>query len=210
MQASDSSRIESILQILSEEPDPGVWWKGNPDRVMLGAVLTQQTRWEQVEQALEQLKEKGLLTLNAVHRADADGIEEAIRCTGFYRLKTRRLKALAALAEEIGGPEGMKEVPLPVLRTSLLGVPGIGEETADSILCFALGKQTFVLDRYTERICTCAGIGGDRRSLKRRLESLLPRENEAMRLVHARFVEYAKAYCGKKRCEECRIRRLNE
>ncbi len=202
--------IDRVLGALSVHGDLEGWWPGQGDEVVIGAILTQQTRWENVERALARLREKGLCDLQRIHQAPEAEIEEAIRSSGFYRVKTRRLKALTQLViERHGGLTAMSACPLPILRAELLNVPGIGPETADSILCFGLGKPTLVVDRYTERICDCAGIKERGERLKRYLERHLPAEVPFLRGVHARFVEHAKQYCSKKRCGECGIARPN-
>ncbi|MDD1678528.1 MAG: Fe-S cluster assembly protein HesB [Methanomicrobiales archaeon] len=207
---SDSSKIREILRVIEGRGDLGDWWPGQGDEVVIGAVLTQQTRWENVEMALARLKQRGLCDLGSLNRTTVEKIEDAIRPAGFYRVKTRRLRALSSLiTEQFGTLEEMARYPLSSLRQELLSVPGIGGETADCILCFGLQKPTLVIDRYTERICTCAGIREKGESLKALLENALCPETPVLRQVHARFVEHAKIYCGKNRCEECGIARLN-
>jgi endonuclease-3 related protein len=182
------------------------WWPGTPDEVCIGAVLTQQTRWQQVVLALKRLKEAGIVTLSDIHHADPAVVEEAVRCTGFYRVKTRRLMALAShIINEYGGLEGMGGVDTATIRAGLLDVPGIGAETADSILCYALKRRSFVVDAYTERICACAGIPERKGQLKALAEDILPPDNAVYRRCHAQFVEYAKEYCGAGRCAGCVI-----
>lgn len=105
--------------------------------------------------------------------------------------------------ETYGGVSGMENVSTEQLRRGLLGVHGIGEETADSILCYGFSRTSFVIDAYTERIVRCAGIRKPRTGLKPLFESVLPKDNEVYRQTHAHIVEYAKEFCGKKRCEEC-------
>ena len=148
-----------------------------------------------------------ICSLEAIHRESHEKIEEAIRCTGFYRVKTRRLKSLAStVMDKFGGVEGMAVLSTPDLRDALLAVHGIGEETADSILCYALGRTSFVIDAYTERICSCAGIPDRKGKLKTIFEAVLPEDNAIYRRCHAHFVEYAKEFCGNNRCEQCVIR----
>ena len=118
-------------------------------------------------------------------------------------MKTARLKALAAFVEEHGGIERMADLPTPVLREGLLNVHGIGEETADSILCYGLSRPSFVIDAYTDRMVRCIGVTTPRNQLKALFESVLPKNNAACRQTHAHIVEYAKEYCGKKRCNVC-------
>ncbi|HTY15980.1 MAG TPA: Fe-S cluster assembly protein HesB [Methanoregulaceae archaeon] len=204
MSVSGSSECRRIVRLLAGFYGDLPWWPGETDEVLIGAVLTQQTRWENVEQALEVLKERHLCTLSALHDADPEEIRQAIRCTGFYRVKTRRLKELARyIKERYGSVRNMGERPTPELRSGLLGVYGIGSETADSILCYGFSRRSFVIDAYTHRICSCRGIGERGPGLKDLFEHVLPENNTAYRQAHAHIVEYAKEFCGKKRCSEC-------
>lgn len=174
---------------------------------MVGAVLVQQTRWENVERGLDRLREAGLLSLEAIDRAPPEVVDEAVRCTGFFRVKTRRLKALARFVlGTYGSVETMARVPTDELRRDLLAVPGIGEETADAILCYAFGRCSFVIDAYTRRLCACAGVEDTPDGYRALFEAVLPRENERYRETHAHIVEYGKSYCSKRRCEGCSIR----
>ncbi len=178
--------------------------------MMIGAILTQQTRWENVEKALLRLKKDDLATISAIHAADPEKIEQAVRCTGFYRIKARRLKALAMHVMDIyGGVEEMFTVPTAKLRTGFLTVNGIGEETADSILCYGFSRTSFVVDAYTERMVRCAGIPEKRSGIKDLFEKVLAEDSFTYRQTHAHIVEYAKRFCAKKRCDKCQIAILN-
>ena len=171
---------------------------------MIGAILTQQTRWENVEQALGELKKRGLCSLFSIASADIHDIEDAIRCSGFYRVKAKRLKFFASyVLETFGGVDGMVDVSTSLLRTRFLKVSGIGEETADSILCYGLFRTSYVIDAYTERMIRCIGVTEKRQDLKHLFEECLPKDNYVYRQTHAHIVEYAKEFCGKKRCSEC-------
>ena len=204
MSGSSSGKIRHLISSLTGCFGEIAWWPGYPDEVMIGAVLTQQTRWENVERALITLKKRGLCSIGSIFRSDIRDIEDAIRCTGFYRIKAKRLKALATyIMETYGGAEGMADVPTGKLRTGLLNVSGIGEETADSILCYGLDRTSFVIDAYTERMIRCIGVPEKRQDLKGLFEKNLPENNHTYRQVHAHIVEYAKEFCGKKRCHEC-------
>jgi endonuclease-3 related protein len=204
MSGSSSSECARIVRVLNGHYGDIPWWPGDTDEVLIGAVLTQQTRWENVVRGLAQLKEKSICSVAALHNADPEEIERAIRCTGFYRVKTRRLKALAAFVMgEYGGLADMAGYPTDLLREGLLQVCGIGEETADSILCYGFLRQSFVIDAYTHQICGCARIPEQKSRLKALFEWVLPPDNEAYRQTHAHIVEYAKEYCGKKRCQAC-------
>jgi endonuclease-3 related protein len=177
---------------------------------LIGAVLTQQTRWENVVRALGLLKERSLCSVAALYDADPAEIEGAVRSTGFYKVKTKRLKALATFViEEYGSLALMAGYPTEVLRVGLLRVSGIGEETADSILCYGFYRASFVIDAYTHHICGCAGIPEQKSRLKALFEEVLAPDPCTYRQTHAHIVEYAKEYCGKKRCEACILMNSN-
>ncbi len=204
MSGSSSVKIKQLISSLARCFGEIAWWPGYPDEVMIGAILTQQTRWENVERALADLKKRGLCSLDTIVTADIQDIEDAIRCTGFSRVKAKRLKLLASyVMETYGGVDGMVDVSTSRLRTGLLNVSGIGEETADSILCYGLFRTSYVIDAYTERMTRCIGVTEKRQDLKRLFEECLPKDNYVYRQTHAHIVEYAKEFCGKKRCSEC-------
>jgi endonuclease-3 related protein len=145
-----------------------------------------------------------MCSLDTIATADIRDIEDAIRCTGFYRVKAKRLKFLASFViETYGGVDGLADVSTSDLRMGLLKVSGIGEETADSILCYSLFRTSYVIDAYTERMIRCIGVTEKRQDIKRLFEECLPKDNYVYRQTHAHIVEYAKEFCGKKRCSEC-------
>jgi endonuclease III related protein len=204
MSGSSSVKIKHLISSLASSFGEIEWWPGCPDEVMIGAILTQQTRWENVERTLAELKKRGLCSIDTIMMADIWDIEDAIRCTGFYRVKAKRLKFLASfVVETFGDIDGMADVSTPHLRKGLLNVSGIGEETADSILCYGLFRTSFVIDAYTERMTRCIGVTEKGRDLKRLFEKCLPKDNYVYRQTHAHIVEYAKEFCRKKRCTEC-------
>ena len=148
--------------------------------------------------------------MQSLYSADKQDIEDAIRCTGFFRIKAQRLQSLAAhVMETYGSVDAMRQVPTGILRDALLHVKGIGEETADSILCFGFLRTSFVIDAYTEKIVRCAGVGEKRQELKPLFEQVLACDPNVYRETHAHIVEYAKEFCGKKRCSECILVNLN-
>ncbi len=135
------------------------WWPAEtPLEVMLGAILTQNTAWKNVEKAISALKTKGLLNLNQLIRVSPQQLAQLIKPTGYYRIKTQRLLALIRWLHEKGGIEKIKYIPTPTLRAALLKCYGVGPETADSILLYALGRPVFVIDSYTRRILSRYGI----------------------------------------------------
>lgn len=205
------ARIQALLQELEDRYGAISWWEAPPEEVLIGAVLTQQTRWEQVERAVANLKEAGCCSVAGIVRADRETIETAVRPTGFYRVKTERLKALCRRVEELGGVEALAAMPTERLREELLAIRGVGEETADSILCYAFGRPAFVIDAYTRRVCRCLGVTAADPELRRLFERVLPADRTAYGRAHAWIVEYAKEFCRtESRCEQCRIRNLSE
>jgi len=210
MSASSSTRIARVIRFLDKKYGKINWWHGTPDEVMIGAILTQQTRWENANKALMILKQRSLCSTHAIGEADSMTIESAIRCTGFYRIKAQRLKSLALHVKSVyGDTRIMAERPTHQLRESLLEVHGIGAETADSILCYGFHRPCFVIDAYTERLCSCIGIKEKRQALKTLFEKVLPGDAAVYQEVHAHIVEYAKEFCAKKRCDECTLANLN-
>jgi endonuclease-3 related protein len=131
------------------------WWPGDgPFEVMVGAILTQNTAWTNVEKAIAALKNKDLLYPQALLRLADEDLAELIRPSGYYRLKASRLKSFLRFFTEnyFGNVKTIQQEDLWVLRERLLGVWGIGRETADSILLYACEKPVFVVDAYTKRI----------------------------------------------------------
>ncbi len=177
------------------------WWPADtPFEVVVGAILTQQTRWENVECAIKNLKERHLLEAEPLSKIDVTELEGVIRCTGFYRQKAKRLKNISEFFFE--HPD-ILEMPEDDLRDVLLSLDGIGYETADSIVLYAACKPKFVIDAYTKRMCKCMGIDGNYRELQSIFEGSLPRDVQLYKEFHALVVEYGKLFCGKKRCDEC-------
>lgn len=200
-------RVSAMIETLDDLYGTIPWWQAPPEEVMIGAILVQQTRWENVERGLKHLRAVGLLSLEAIDEAPQETVEIAVRCTGFFRVKTHRLKALARLVTRTyGSVDAMAPAPTDELRRDLLGVPGIGEETADAILCYAFSRCAFVVDTYTRRLCACAGIAEPSGGYRALFESVLPRKNRSYRQTHAHIVEYGKTYCSRRRCEGCSIR----
>jgi endonuclease-3 related protein len=212
MSESSSDKISRIISALDGLYWADEWWEADSaEEVMIGAILTQQTRWENVKTAISRLKEYNMCSLSDIHTADHRVIEELIRSTGYYRQKTRRLKLLAEFVVVThNGTEKMAKMETSKLRKELLSVKGIGEETADSILAYGFGRDCLVIDAYTQRIFSCAGIPESGNELRRAFEDAVPNAPSAKRRIHGHLVEYAKEFCNKSRCEECVIRNLHE
>lgn len=177
------------------------WWPADtPFEVIIGAVLTQQTKWENVERAILEMKNRGLMEPEPLSKIDDEELEKLIRCTGFFRQKAKRLKNISTFFKE--NPQ-ILEKPALELREILLTLNGVGEETADSIVLYAANKPKFVIDAYTKRMCKCMGIDGDYKKLQSVFENSLPADVPMYKEFHALIVDYGKRFCGKKRCAEC-------
>jgi len=190
-----------VYNKLLNELWPRNWWPADtPFEVIVGSVLTQQTKWENVEKAIRNLKVRGLIEAKPLSSVDTGELEELIRCTGFFRQKAKRLKNVSAFFHE--NPD-VFEKPTSELREVMLSLNGVGEETADSIVLYAADKPKFVIDAYTKRMCKCMGIEGNYRELQSIFEGSLPINVPLYKEFHALIVEYGKQFCGKKRCSEC-------
>lgn len=126
--------------------------KKEKEVIIIESILTQRANWKNVQIAVKHLEEKNLLSLQSIVEAEYQIIENLIRPSGFYRQKTKRLKDLANFfVYEIGGIKGTKQIKTPLLREKLLSIDGVGKETADDILLYALERPVFVIDEYTKR-----------------------------------------------------------
>lgn len=178
--------------------------------MIVGAVLTQNTAWRNVEKAIANLRAANLLNLVALHNiADAD-LAAAIRPSGFFNLKTLRLKALVGwIIERHGGSiKRMFSEETAALRGELLGVKGIGPETVDSILLYAGQKPIFVIDAYTRRIFLRHGFiaaSDDDAAVQHIFMKSLPHDAALFNEYHALIVRTAKDYCKKRKpnCDAC-------
>lgn len=180
---------------------PQHWWPGDsPFEVAVGAILTQNTNWSNVEKAIANLKSERLLSARAMYRIPAGRLASLIRPSGYFNIKTGRLKAfLSFLVEEYGGSmKRMGGADTGQLRASLLKVHGIGPETADSILLYALNKPVFVVDVYTRRVLSRHGVidyGASYDEYQQLFHKALDEDVELFNEYHALLVMVGKDYC---------------
>ncbi len=186
------------------------WWPAEgPFEVMIGAILTQNTAWTNVEKAIGGLRERGLLSPEALERIDEADLAEIIRPSGYFRVKARRIKAFLCFFRSgyAARIEAMAAEPVDSLREGLLAVSGIGPETADSILLYACGKPVFVSDAYTHRILyrhRLIARDADVHEVRDLFMESLPHDVPLFNQFHALLVAAGKAFCRKKpRCGEC-------
>jgi endonuclease-3 related protein len=194
--------LTKIYSTLLESLGPQRWWpiRGSFSpgewEVCLGAVLTQNTSWKNVEKALENLRASNILSKEDIIQTPQETLTKIIRPAGYFNQKARKLKELASFTGE-------------PTRESLLSLWGIGKETADSILLYAYNKPYFVIDAYTRRVFSRLGlIKGDEEYDELRLlfESSIPREVKVYKEYHALIVNLGKNVCKKEPlCEDCPV-----
>jgi len=193
---------------------PQKWWPAQSRfEVMVAAVLTQNTNWSNVEKAIGNLKDKGLLKPHKLYSLKNARLAKLIRPAGYYNLKAKRLKNLLRffILRYQGDMGRMALAEAKVLRQELLMVNGIGPETADSILLYGLGKPVFVVDTYTKRILSRHGIieeGMDYDGVQRLFMLGLRKDAKLFNEYHALLVRLGKDFClkGKPRCLTCPLK----
>lgn len=186
------------------------WWPGDsPFEVIVGAILTQNTAWRNVERAISKLKSEGLLSPEGILKLDDRILADLIRSAGYYNIKTKRLKSfIRFLYEKYNNDlDNMFAENLWHLRGKLLEVKGIGEETADSILLYAGNKPIFIIDAYTRRILQRHDII-QRDATYKDIQSLfmthLPKSAPLYNQYHALLVNTGKLFCNSNpRCDVC-------
>ncbi|MBT8489528.1 MAG: endonuclease III domain-containing protein [Deltaproteobacteria bacterium] len=207
--------LQQMYEVLEGHFGNLYWWPGEtPFEIAVGAILTQNTNWKNVERAIDQLKSNGLLSPKALQKASDDRVAELIRPSGYYNVKTKRLKAFLNFLEREfeGSMDRMFKTDLWALRSRLLRVNGIGEETADSILLYAGKKPIFVVDGYTRRILERHGIIGNDWSYDR-IQKLyminIPGSTILYNQYHALLVSTGKHYCKKTPlCTDCPLQEM--
>ncbi len=211
---NQSNIIPDIFRQLFACFGPQHWWPGDtPFEVMVGAILTQSASWHNVELAIESLKQAGSLSPKALRQIPMADLAGHIHSSGYYNAKAKKLKAMV---KWLGGYEDDLERAfageLDDKRNELLGIHGIGPETADSILLYAGGKPVFVIDAYTRRITERIGIAPQKDSynaFQRLFTSNLEQDARLFNEYHALLVKLGKDVCRKKPlCPVCCLREI--
>lgn len=194
---------------------PQHWWPAEtPFEVMVGAILTQATSWVGAAKAIARLKAADALSPTAIRGMDTDALAELIHTSVYHNSKARRLKELAAyLGSRFGDDiDGMARQEADTLREELLSVYGIGDETADTILLYAVGKPAFVIDAYTMRLFSRLGLIPERRSYSAHREmftTALPADQPLFAEYHALIVRHAVEVCRRRpECGRCCLLRM--
>ena len=206
------SKLFDIYQALYKHYGTQHWWPGDSAfEIMVGAVLTQNTSWTNVEKAIQNLKTAEALTAEAIVSATAKQLAEWLRPSGYFNVKARRLQAFCQWLLAAGGEAELARRETATLRRELLSVHGIGPETADDILLYALDRPVFVIDAYTRRLFSRLGLvdGSEPyEELRELFETGLTNDPQLFSEYHALIVIHAKDTCRTKaRCELCCLAR---
>ncbi len=210
--SSRAARLKRWYRTLLAAFGPQGWWPGQTRfEIAVGAILTQNTAWTNVEKAILNLRTAGALSFRGMRSTGAGKLAGLIRPSGYFNQKARKLNAFMVwlAARDTGG--SLKRAlrgPLDEVRASLLSVKGIGPETANSILLYAGDRPSFVIDAYTRRVLERHGLARPKDAyddLRARFEQSLPREVLVYNEYHALFVRVCKEHCSKRspKCEKC-------
>ena len=212
------SLVKQVYDLLYERYGPQGWWPAKTKlEVVLGAILVQSTAWGNAAKALGAIREAGVLDVAVLARLSEGEIGELVRSSGFYTVKARRVKAFVEhVMEGHGGDLNvMLDQDAAELRRELLGIHGIGEETADCIVLYAAGKPTFVIDEYTRRIVGRLGVGpggrGTYGDYQLVFEEALESEAGVFGEYHALLIALGKDVCRKSPlCHGCVLKQVCE
>jgi len=210
--------LHEIYHKLFRAFGPQHWWPGDtPFEIAVGAILTQNTNWGNVEKAIGNLTRQKALSAKVIHGMSVKKLAALIRPAGYFNVKAKRLKSFIGFLVDgyRGSMKRMKEQDLNPLREKLLQVNGIGPETADSILLYALEKPVFVIDTYTKRVLSRHGILGHEKSydeFQNLFHSVLKRDKGLFNEYHALFVRVGKSYCKRQKplCNQCPLKEVGD
>ena len=201
-----SHLLETVYDALYETFGPQHWWPGNTAlEIAVGAILTQNTSWTNVEKAIRALKKERMLSAQALSALAPATLAKLIRPAGYYNMKTKRLKNFVGLlvTQYRGDMRLMAREELQMVRKKLLAVSGIGPETADSIILYALNRPVFVIDAYTKRIFSRHGILSNDLSYEacqQMFHAGLIADVQLFNEFHALLVRLAKDFCRTTPC----------
>lgn len=211
MNWSGRSAFRDVFEILDRSYGPQHWWPGDSSfEIQVGAILTQNTAWTNVERAIANLKVAALLSPGSILAASPAELAETIRPAGYYNVKAERLRHYCGWLVAKGGEHALRDWPTERLRTGLLSVKGIGPETADDILLYAFERPVFVIDAYTRRLFSRLGLldaRADYETLREHFETALGADVPVFNQYHALIVRHAKRACRKNPlCTRCDLR----
>jgi len=206
------SELDAICQALVKIYPVDNWWPARSRfEVLVGAVLVQNTRWLNVAAAITELRRAGCLAATTLRSTPLRNLRKLIRSAGCQSVKARRLKALATWVVDMGDVGRLAEMSTEAMREGLLGVHGVGPETADAILCFGFDRRIFIADQYARRWLDRTGllrpVDLDTYELsRRRVEGLLNGSSVDLGDLHAAIVLHGQAVCRRQPiCGDCPI-----
>ncbi len=207
---------ERFFRALFAAYGPQHWWPGDdPFEIIVGAILTQNTSWTNVEKAIAQLKAANVLTVEAMEALPEPQLAQLIRSSGYYHQKAKKLKTFLHYlrTQHDGSLDRLFRLPTPQLRRELLGLPGVGEETADSILLYGGAHRVFVVDAYTRRILErhhLIDAGASYQDIQGLFHRALPADAAIYNEYHALLVQAGKRHCLRPapRCVGCPLERF--
>ena len=206
--SSVRKQLEELYNRLFNAYGPQHWWPAEtPFEIMVGAILTQNTAWTNVEKAIQNLKQADALNTHSIIGLPDEKLAKLIYPSGYFNVKSQRLKNYTKWFVDAGRFKGLQQLDNPDLRQGLLGVNGIGPETADDILLYAFERPVFVIDTYTRRLLKkVLPISGDEpyETLRLSCESSLDPDVALFNEYHALIVRHAKEKCsGETSCKHC-------
>ncbi len=209
----NKSDLMMFFQTLLDAYGAQEWWPGETTfEVIIGAILTQNTAWPNVEKAIKNLKRADIFSEAALLVASHDEVAQLIRPSGYFNIKATRLKTFCTFLQQQGGEQALRQLETTALRKLLLSVKGIGPETADDILLYAFQRPVFVIDAYTRRIFSRLGkvAGGEPyEELRAEFELALEPDSALFNEYHALIVCHAKRFCkSKPTCIDCPLKSL--
>ena len=208
-----SKKLQQVFELLLESYGRQQWWPGDtPFEIMLGAILTQNTAWSSVERAIANLKDAGVLHQQGIQSLPTEELAQLIRPSGYYNQKAKRLHNLCRFLDENGGEEGLQKIETACLRNMLLSINGVGAETADDILLYAMERPVFVVDAYTRRIFSRLGmLHGDEgyEEIRSGFEHSIGPDTEMFNEYHALIVLHGKETCKTRpHCDQCSLKKI--
>jgi endonuclease III related protein len=211
-----SAPLRSYFDALFAAHGPQHWWPGRSRfEIVVGAILTQNTSWTNVERAVRNLRAARMLSPQAIRRVRSARLAQFLRPSGYFRQKAKTLKSFVNFlyASYAGSLSRLFATRTDIVRAQLLALRGIGPETADSILLYAGKHPVFVVDAYTRRILQRHGYAHPKLAydeIRKMFESALPAEHQLFNEFHALIVNVGKNYCrpSHPRCSQCPLSRF--
>lgn len=181
---------------------------------MVGAILTQNTAWSNVEKAIANLRQNNCLSAEAILDSTGEQLAGLIRPSGYFNIKAARLKHFCRWYQQQGGEAALSTWETAALRKGLLSINGVGPETADDILLYAFNRPIFVIDTYTRRLFSRLGLANGKEPydiLRHQVEEVFARDKSRVKVfneLHAHIVIHAKQHCRKQpKCQGCPLQR---